>query len=347
MRNNSSTGVRRAPGPPQSLVAIVATAALLVFPALSDPSRANDSTASLDTGGLELTYNPDIRVEAEDLYISRAQIRVAYRFHNTSDRDIATLVAFPLPEMEIGEDGNYALEGRDPDNIMDFRVTVDGKPVEPSVDIKATRFGVDVTELLRRHEIPLTLVARDSDALLERLNRLPPEARRELERYGVIDWNTSFGAGNKPLANPHWDTNIAYYWLQTFPAGRTIEVMHRYRPVPREFILTAGELASAETRSKYCVDPSFIETARSRLQRSAQQTLAGYELKYVLTTAGNWQGTIGSFHLTVDKGVPDALVFLCADDVRRTGPTTFTLSRKDFSPAKDLDILFVEPQKAD
>ena len=59
------------------------------------PIKANDSTASLDAGGLQLTFNPDIRVESEDLYLSRAQVRVVYLFQNTSARDISTLVAFP------------------------------------------------------------------------------------------------------------------------------------------------------------------------------------------------------------------------------------------------------------
>ena len=62
---------------------------------------ANDSTASLDAGGLNLTFNPDIRMESEDLYLSRDEVRVVYRFRNESDH-VATLVAFPLPAMIIG-----------------------------------------------------------------------------------------------------------------------------------------------------------------------------------------------------------------------------------------------------
>jgi len=34
----------------------------------------------------------------------------------------------------------------------------DGKPVEPQVEVKATRFGLDVTEILKRHGIPLTML---------------------------------------------------------------------------------------------------------------------------------------------------------------------------------------------
>ena len=66
------------------------------------PAAANDSSASLDAGGLNLTYNPNVRLESEDLYLSREEVRVTYHFHNVSDHDISTLVAFPLPAMEIG-----------------------------------------------------------------------------------------------------------------------------------------------------------------------------------------------------------------------------------------------------
>ena len=98
-------------------------------------------------------------MESQDLYLSREEVRVVYRFRNRSDRDIATLVAFPLPSMIIGEEGNYDFYGRDPVNVMSFQLTVDGKTVEPEIEVKATRFGVDVTDVLQRYDIPQTMIA--------------------------------------------------------------------------------------------------------------------------------------------------------------------------------------------
>ena len=304
------------------------------------PAHANDSSASLDAGGLQLTFNPDIRVQSEDLFLSREQVRVAYRFHNVSTHDTSTLVAFPLPVMEIGESGNYVLQGKDPINIIGFQVMVDGRRIEPSVEIKATRFGVDVTDLLKRYSIPLTM--RDGDELNERLNTLPEDARRALERYGVIDWNSSFGANNKPLANVHWNTHITFYWFQTFPAGRTIEVTHQYRPVPRQFFFGNSDLASAEMQKKYCIDQAFARGARVRIQQAPQEVLSGFELKYVLTTAGNWLGPIQKFRLTVAKSSPSALVSLCAEGIKRAEPTSYVLTKENFHPSSDLKVLFVE-----
>ena len=338
MRNKLlDLGIRAA-----SCAGLVALAGLLAMA----PASANDSSASLDAGGLRLTYNPDIKVESEDLYLSRDEVRVMYRFRNTSDRDISTLVAFPLPAMEIGEDGNYVLAGKDPVNVMDFQVSVDGQRVEPSVEVKATRFDVDVTQVLKRYKIPLTMQGSDADASgteYERLNAMPDDARRELERYGVIDWNVSSGAEGKPLASTHWQAHVTFYWFQTFPAGRTIEVTHRYHPVPRHFFFSKEDLASAEMRKNYCFDPAFNQSAQVKLQQSARDILKGYELKYVVTTAGNWMGPIGRFQLTVDKSSPDALISLCAKGIKRAGPITFVLAEDNYSPDADLNVLFVEP----
>jgi hypothetical protein len=230
---------------------------------------------------------------------------------------------------------------------MDFRVTVDGKQVEPSVEVKATRFGVDVTDVLKRYNIPLTMAGGDeaSTAAYDRLNALPEDARRELERYGVIDWETATGAEDKPLATTHWETHIAFYWFQTFPAGRSIEVTHRYHPVPRHFFFGKEDLASPEMRKTYCFDADFVRSAQAKLAQSSQDVLKGYELKYVLTTAENWLGPIGKFKLTVDKTTPDALVSLCAQGIKKADPTTFVLTEDDYTPSEDLSVLFLEPLK--
>jgi len=329
--------------------ALAALAGLLAMA----PASANDSSASLDADGLRFTYNPNIKIESEALSLSLEEVGVGYRFHNISDRDISTLVAFPLPVMYVGEEGNYVLpDNRDPVNFINFQVTVDGKRVEPSVEVKAIRHGIDVTEVLKRHGIPLTMLAESDEATIAlhaRLDDLPDDAQQELERYGVIDWSTSWGANNKPQASEHWETYITFYWFQTFPARRTIEVTHRYHPVPRHFFFVEEDLASDDMRKKYCFDQAFTQAARAMLKRAAEgqeedysPTLAGRELKYVLTTAGNWLGPIQKFQLKVEKS-PDALVSLCAEGIKRPSPTTFDLAEDNYSPNKDLNVLFIAP----
>ncbi|HZP08272.1 DUF4424 family protein [Methyloceanibacter sp.] len=319
-------------------------------------ASANDSSASLDADGLHFTYNPNIEIDSEALWLSLDWVGVGYRFHNTSEHDISTLVAFPLPIMYIGEDGNYILpDNRDPINFIDFQVTADGKRVEPQVEVRATRFGIDVSEILKKHGIPLTMLGANDDAsaaLYDKLNDLPDDAKQELERYGVIDWTTSSGAGDKPLATTHWQTSIAFYWFQTFPAQGTIEVRHRYHPVPRHFFFSEEDLDSAEMQKTYCFDRAFADAARAMLKRAEKgheedysPILKGKELRYVLTTAENWLGPIKKFSLRVEKPSADALVSLCAEGIKRTSPTSFELTAEDYSPSEDLNVLFLEPME--
>ena len=66
-------------------------------------------------------------------------------------------------------------------------------------------------------------------------------------------------------------------------------------------------------------------------------------ISYILTTGQNWYGSIGTFHLTVDKGATDNLVSFCGDGVKKTGPTTFELTYQDFWPERELNILILQP----
>ena len=73
--------------------------------------------------------------------------------------------------------------------------------------------------------------------------------------------------------------------------------------------------------------------------KAAKESKEGYpmlmeqRLDYVLTTGGNWAlGTIGDFKLTIDKGDPANLVSFCGENVKKTGPTTFEMTAKDYYP---------------
>jgi hypothetical protein len=300
-------------------------------------AQGNDSTAILEAGELRLTANPDITLEREDLYLSTAEVRVHYCFRNTSNRDIITLVAFPLPEITIGDDANYSVDARDPVNVIGFEVSVNGRRVEPNIELRASRFGVDRTDILKRHGVPVLPFASD---FYPRLEKVRGAARAELERTGLVDWHSSFGANNVPLPNPHWTAHAVFYWEQTFPARTVTEVAHRYRPVPGESFYGDYVLQDRALIDSYCMDRSFLAAAKRLIAKTPNGIMR--ELHYVLTTAGNWRGSIGEFSLTIDKGKPGNLVSLCIDGIRKTGPTTFEVHARDFVPERDLKILLLE-----
>ena len=56
--------------------------AFAILVTLAAPAAANDSTAQLGAGGLELVRNDTIEVLSEDLYVSAKEVRVTYHFRN-------------------------------------------------------------------------------------------------------------------------------------------------------------------------------------------------------------------------------------------------------------------------
>ena len=305
------------------------------------PAHANDSSARLEIGGLQLTTNADIEMQEEDLFLSRNEVRVRYKFFNKSTKPIETLVAFPLPEIETGEGGNYIVQSADPVNFIGFDVKVDGQPVQTSIEARATSMGVDVTHLLKEYNIPITTIAPSNDKsspVYDLLNKLPEEAVQKLERYGAVDRMSSSRPDLKPDVSPRWNAHITFYWFQSFPAGRAIEVTHRYRPVPRSFFTSVNELASADMRRSHCVTGEVLSAAK---RRERTGTLKGLDLRYITSTAGNWAGPIGTFNLTVEKDNVDDLWASCFKGLRATGPKTLSLQRKDAQSLDDIAILFV------
>jgi hypothetical protein len=50
--------------------------------------------------------------------------------------------------------------------------------------------------------------------------------------------------------------------------------------------------------------------------------------------------------MTVDKGNAKNIVSFCGDGVKKTGPTTFTVERRNYRPEREIKILVVKPPEA-
>ncbi|MBZ8132150.1 DUF4424 family protein [Afifella sp. IM 167] len=320
----------------RSIAALCMGAFLLLAGA---PANANDSTASLDTGELVLVPNADIELLEEDLFISPERIRVRYLFRNTSAEPITTVVAFPLPPVDLGEDVGYAIYPKDPINFVDFRLWVDGEPKPFQTDARAMVGGRNVTDVLEASNIPLTTFIEDMqsfDQLRVRPDLMPPGVMEKLEAEGIARDEDGY-------FSPQWTTYVSFYWTQTFPPGQTVEIAHAYVPAPTVTFFTGYDIDERTFHDDVCIDEAFERAARKKLRATADDTLEARLLTYILTTANNWRGSIGRFHLTIDKGSTDTLVSLCRDGIRKTGPTTFEWTADNFSPDKELKMLFVKP----
>jgi hypothetical protein len=329
----------------------IAAAGALAGAALMGASAAsaNDSTAELAAGGLVLTHSDGIEMRSEDLSISREAVKVHYIFRNTTGHDVTALVAFPMPGITGDIDFMEAVPTEDPENLLGFTTTVDGRPVKARVEQRVFFKGQEYTALLRRWGVPL---APHTDAAVTALDRLPKAQQAQLLKMEMVAPNDyDAGKGWEHHLQPLWTLKTTYYWEQAFPAGRDMVVEHRYTPSVGQSAgsglgmswLKGKELA--EFRAKYCVDDAFMAAVDKAQARVGKDALVFTEARvdYILSSGGNWKKPIGDFHLTVDKGRPDTLVSFCATGVRKAGPTRFESRLADFRPSQDLHILFLDP----
>lgn len=332
----------------KNLPALGIAAALASMPALA---YANDTMAELAAGGLTFVYAENVQMQSEDLFISPKEVRVDYVFHNSGDSDRTTVVAFPMPDIEGSGDFMISVPNPDSDNFMNFSVTVDGQPVTTEIDRHAFAVDVDVTDLLTEHGVPLLPFGA---ATSEALAALPKELIADwIERGIVIPMEYDDGSGWKTDYVPVWKLKTTYWWRTTFPAGRDLRVAHRYTPSigataglnfvgPDENAPFTGESFERE-KQRFCFDDDFVRAVAKRLDaaRAEDGYLQQSWISYVLTTGANWGGTIGRFHLTVDKGDTNTLVSFCGDGVKKTGPTTFEITATDFYPERNIDIALI------
>jgi hypothetical protein len=158
---------------------------------ISSGASANDSTAVMAAGGIELTESTDVVMESEDLWIREDLVRVTYKFRST--KDVETKVAFPLPPIPVCEEECYEdFPISDGPNPMEFKLKVDGKPKSfKTARKKQTSFST-VEETEAAHE-----------------GKPARKVRRRVKDVEI---------------------QITHYWNQVFPKDRVVTIEHEYVP---------------------------------------------------------------------------------------------------------------------
>lgn len=325
------------------------TLTVLALTALAAPAAANDTMAELKTGGLTFVESPDVSMESEALFISAKQVRVDYVFENSSDKDVETLVAFPMPDLPGHVEGDIAIADSSNDNFLDFTVMQDGKPIAPTLQQRAIAASIDVTDDLKTRNIPLLPFAEGTYAALD---KLPDEVKQDWLTRGLLfdDVYDNDGNGMKHHMTPLWTLRSTYWWKTVFPAKAKVTVAHRYTPsVGGTVAISFLEDGQAkgdryeDYQRRFCTDQSFVKAAQ-KFAKAGENGGPNYTeswIAYILKTGANWNGPIKSFKLTLDKGDPKNLISFCGSNVRKTGPTTFEMTAEDFWPERDLDILIL------
>jgi hypothetical protein len=177
--------------------------------------------------------------------------------------------------------------------------------------------------------------------------KIPLDLAKELRVVGVIWLDLDPDTGAISYLRPRWSLKTTFHRMQTFPAGRDVVVEHAYKPVVGGSLgasyIYAEKDEKAAIRKDYCIDAQF-DVALNKLKKSitSDNLISERTLGYVLTTGANWAKPIGTFHLTIEKDSPDQLMTLCADGLKKTGPTRFELTRTEFSPDHDIRIMMLQ-----
>ena len=307
--------------------------ALILLLLLTGAAHANDSMGTVSTSGIKYLKNPHIDMQSEDLHISEKQIRVHYKFKNTTAQDITETVFFPLPIVPAFTDSDFA----DTKGLVDsFRIYVNGKPVRPQAHVRAyfeRRNGslVDVTADLKKCGLsdqelmhPWTK-KQDGEKIDSKIG-----ACRSAKVQSMLSKQTD--------ELSYWSSQIIYSWKQTFKANSVTEIKHQYTPlVGGSFLPSLKAKDSKAFIDEYCMDENFLKNFKNVKGGSKVY----HHLGYVLTTGANWAKPIGKFTLTIDRE-PNTVLSLCWDkSLRKVGPNRFQAVKENFLPKKDLDIIFV------
>jgi hypothetical protein len=306
------------------------------------PVMANDTLATLGAGGLVPLKSSQIVMEREDLQISVHQITVHYVFRNNSDKDVDATVAFPLPPLEGStvEMVPLKLPSRRL-NFVDFEVLVAGKRVDPKIEVRAFGYhGEDLTDRLRAVGLPVSVL---DEHFMDAYRKLTPQQRAPFQKQELI------ASDDEKTYWPAWTTKVQYYWTQRFPAHATVEVEHRYRPVAGGSYIYETDPGDERVKP-FCGGPETLAQIASFKKRhpnrkEGEPALYERRIQYILTTANNWSGPIRDFHLSVTADGPEDLVLTCMPGLKRSGPTRYELTRSNFRPDKDLDVLVLTPNR--
>jgi len=325
---------------------MVRSAVCLVAAALMGaPAGANDSIAGLALGGIQLLRTAFVEMREEELYISPTEVRVRYVFHNTTDKGLDTLVAFPLPPIGLATEFDYInIPFADQANFVGFTTWIDGVETELNVESRAVMLGLDRTQFL--NELGVALNSFDPEAI-QRIAELPVDVRQALRAEFLID----------RYNYPQWDLQTTLWRRQVFPAGRDVVVEHRYTPV-------RGQMAGApvgdgqpdyvnedgtrtwrdEARADYCIEPEMegeLNFRRTNGVAEGDRGLSSSDVGYILTTGTHWRGAIGRFRLVVEVPNEHDTVFLCLPGARRVAPNRIEADLTDFWPTQELNVLFI------
>jgi hypothetical protein len=275
------------------------------------PALSHGTSAGYSNQGLKLLTTENIHRVKEDLFVSPGRIRVRYTFENPTTQPIQARVAFPLPDTELLLEGEVS-------EVSGFTLSVAG---QRHATHRETVYKVQGREY------------RGPDALkAQKLIQQEQQRRR---------------AGGRPTDDFTASVQHSEVWEQRFAPGEQLEVEIAYRPsISGDLGWDQRTYKHRRVRENFCLDTPTrkgLDKALRRTGDAAEDRRRLQWLSYVLVSGDNWAGPIGQFHLTLEKPDPGSLLSTCIEGLEKTSPVRFELTRENFRPAEDLDVIFFRP----
>ncbi|WP_304334032.1 DUF4424 family protein [Conchiformibius steedae] len=305
------------------------------------PAAANDSSGFVGTGGVQYLKNKHIDMQSEDLFISKKQIRVAYRFFNHSRNDIRETVLFPLPMVDGFGEGDFA---DTPALIKSFTIEANGKRIQPKIHVRSYLYPSDAEGNVLYDSKPTDVTTAlkscgftDSE-LMDPWTFKHDKDTLAQKTVGCKDPVIQrITAGQSSRVFPA--AQVVYSWEQNFKARSTTEIKHRYTPLVGGAVYFDPS-PQKEFAKPYCISPTFRQQFQQRKGIAAHDALS-----YILTTGANWARPIGQFRLTIEHDAKE-MVSLCWDGpIKAVNRTQLVAEKTRFLPKRDLDIIFVPTEK--
>jgi len=329
---------------------------LFLLLSLINTSFANDTASMGTASNISFIKNNSVVIHKETLTIgpmisdgaAHVPIKVEYLMENTSSKPEVVQMAFPVPgcnfydffletvysrvtdagsctkrsKMEIHVDKKSVNEGS-----WVLKLSVDGKPF-------------DETKLAKSSG----LTAKGFSELLTMMPDFPEESPEKDKQFDKEIANVCAKLGGKPDSENSYkceamkkiSAQYVYVWNHTFASKTKTEVTHDY---------DVESTWNKDWRDQFdddvfCLnDPSVVKAWKRHDTISAPFTHHNY-IGYILKTGANWARPIENFELILKKKDEKQLVSTCFDGLKKTGPLEFRATKKNFTPTKDLYVLF-------
>jgi len=327
---------------------------------------ANDTSGTvLPTGNIQFNKQDGIKMSVEALRIRQGEVEVNYLFENTTDKDITTQVFFPLPKQDFIRP---YMDDYFHDHAFNFKLWVNGE--EQKYEYKISIYqqyndgdtvydNRDITEhvwpvLKDKIKTPDSIITEGR--LDDILSALPETQIKALAEQKFITYDFFYedsddeqSKGKKWQSAGKWNKAVTFYWEQTFPAGKTVWVKHTYTPASFGNSVGAPNNDCMEYQSKNFEEyDKFITAQRKKYGMDGNE---GYfyfgvddYMEYILTTANNWQGGIGSFNLMVESAA--GAVGCLNNEPFMIDKAFFARNLKNFSPQGNIGVEYIYGQNA-